>query len=51
MLDQLNIYLVEGMDEVLKIALSEPLPAPLTATARRRRPSDAVTYSDDTRTH
>ena len=30
-LDALNIYLVEGMDEVLKIALAAPLPAPLPA--------------------
>ncbi|RPJ84490.1 MAG: AAA family ATPase, partial [Acidobacteria bacterium] len=30
-LDVLNVYLVETMDEVLKIALAEPLPAPLVA--------------------
>jgi len=30
-LDALNVYLVETMDEVLKIALAAPLPAPLSA--------------------
>jgi ATP-dependent Lon protease len=49
-LDQLNIYLVEGMDEVLKIALSEPLPAPLAAAAADA-PADGPDVSDDTRTH
>jgi ATP-dependent Lon protease len=33
-LDILNIYLVEGMDEVLKIALAEPLPPRLPAEAQ-----------------
>ena len=31
-LDSLNVYMVEGMDEVLRIALSSPLPPPLPAT-------------------
>jgi ATP-dependent Lon protease len=30
-LDQLSVYMVETMDEVLKIALAEPLPTPLSA--------------------
>ena len=41
--------LVEGMDEVLKIALSEPLPAPLVAAAETPAAADEV--ADDTRTH
>ncbi len=44
-LDVLNVYLVEAMDEVLKIALSEPLPAPLSAATAT---APAV---DDARTH
>jgi ATP-dependent Lon protease len=48
-LDQLSIHLVEGMDEVLKIALSEPLPAPLAAAAETPAVADEV--ADDTRTH
>ena len=48
-LDQLSIYMVEGMDEVLKIALSGPL-LPLTAAASTT-PADEPDVTDDTRTH
>jgi ATP-dependent Lon protease len=47
-LDVLNIYMVETMDEVLKIALAEPLPAPIVATPSAPATGDDV---DDTRTH
>jgi ATP-dependent Lon protease len=49
-LDQLKIYMVEGMDEVLKIALSEPLPAALTSPGTDAS-ADAPEVTDDTRTH
>ena len=39
-LDTLDIYMVETMDEVLKIALAEPLPV-LAQRPRRRRRSRA----------
>jgi ATP-dependent Lon protease len=47
-LDVLEIHMVETMDEVLKIALAEPLPPPLPAT-----PSvpNSVDELDDARTH
>jgi ATP-dependent Lon protease len=44
-LDVLNVYLVETMDEVLKIALTEPLPPPIPAEAA------ATPAVDDARTH
>jgi ATP-dependent Lon protease len=47
-LDQLKIYMVEGMDEVLKIALSEPLP---TLAAASTTPGEEADVADDTRTH
>jgi ATP-dependent Lon protease len=47
-LDALNVYLVEGMDEVLKVALAAPLPGPLAAGTEA---SDAPTVADDTVTH
>jgi len=47
-LDVLKVYMVETMDEVLKIALAEPLPAPLTAQASEPATVEDV---DDTRTH
>ena len=47
-LDILNIYLVETMDEVLKIALAEPLPARLPAVTETAavevEPDDTVTH-------
>jgi ATP-dependent Lon protease len=47
-LDILNIFLVETMDEVLKIALTEPLPAHLPAgtevAAVDVEPDDTVTH-------
>jgi ATP-dependent Lon protease len=50
-LDVLNIYLIETMDEVLKIALAEPLPARLTAEAAPRAVEVEPTVVDDTITH
>jgi ATP-dependent Lon protease len=47
-LDTLNVYMVQTMDEVLKIALTEPLAGRLPAQA----PAEPVeTISDDTITH
>ncbi len=46
-LDALNLYLVEAMDEVLKIALAGPLPAPLPASDEPAQPA----VSDDAITH
>jgi ATP-dependent Lon protease len=48
MLDVLDVYLVQSMDEVLKIALTEPLPGRLPAVAE---PVEVVDASDDTITH
>ena len=45
-LDTLDIHLVSAMDEVLKIALAEPLPARIAAA-----PVVADVTADDTRTH
>src|SRR5512143_2532114 len=47
-LDVMNVYMVETMDEVLKVALAEPLPARLPAEAQAE-PVDAIV--DDTITH
>src|SRR5512134_1962400 len=47
-LDVLNIYMVESMDEVLKVALAAPLPAPLPAGAES---TDEPAVSDDAITH
>jgi ATP-dependent Lon protease len=47
-LDSLNIYLVGAMDEVLKIALTGPMPAPLTAEPATPEVDVDV---DDTITH
>jgi ATP-dependent Lon protease len=49
MLDALNIYLVQTMDEVLKIALAEPLPTHLAAAAVAE--DVEVEATDDTITH
>jgi ATP-dependent Lon protease len=46
-LDTLKVYLVQNMDEVLKIALAEPLAARLPAEAQ----AEPVDISDDTITH
>jgi ATP-dependent Lon protease len=45
-LDALALYMVEGMDEVLKIALTEPLPGRLPAGGAEREAvrDDAVTH-------
>ncbi len=37
-LDVLNVYMVETMDEVLKIALAEPLPPPIPPDPNRAHP-------------
>jgi len=50
-LDTLNLYLVEGMDEVLKIALDGPLPAPLPPEAAAGAVEVDSTITDDTVTH
>jgi len=50
-LDALNLYLVETMDEVLKIALEGPLPAPLPAEAAASAVEVDSTIIDDTVTH
>ncbi len=47
-LDVLNVYMVETMDEVLKIALAEPLPPPIPPDPN---PPTRVDGVDDTRTH
>jgi ATP-dependent Lon protease len=46
-LDSLNVYMVQTMDEVLKIALAEPLAGRLPAAA----PAEPVAIVDDTITH
>ena len=46
-LDSLNLYMVETMDEVLKIAMSEPLQSNLSADAS----GETKPVSDDTITH
>jgi ATP-dependent Lon protease len=48
-LDALNIYLVETMDEVLKIALASPLPAPLSAQPAAAE--EAAALGDEAITH
>jgi ATP-dependent Lon protease len=48
-LDTLNVYLVQTMDEVLKTALTEPLAGRLPAEAEAEPVGDAL--SDDTITH
>jgi ATP-dependent Lon protease len=48
-LDTLDVYLVQTMDEVLKIALAEPLAGRLPAEAQAEPVDSAVT--DDTITH
>src|SRR6478736_2581903 len=48
-LDTLNVYLVQTMDEVLKIALTEPLAGRLPAEAQTAPVEGAIT--DDTITH
>ena len=49
-LDSLDIYMVETMDEVLKIALAEPLPV-LAAAAATADAEVEPAISDDTITH
>jgi ATP-dependent Lon protease len=48
-LDTLDIYMVDTMDEVLKIALAGPLPATIAATTPDAEVQPAI--SDDTITH
>ena len=47
-LDTLNVYMVQTMDEVLKVALAEPLAGRLADT--QAEPVDAA-ITDDTITH
>jgi len=47
-LDVLNLYMVQTMDEVLKIALAEPLPGRIAAPVAEAVEVDG---SDDTITH
>jgi ATP-dependent Lon protease len=49
--DTLNLYLVETMDEVLKIALDGPLPGPLPAGDTTSAVEVDSTITDDTVTH
>jgi ATP-dependent Lon protease len=49
--DTLNLYLVETMDEVLKIALDGPLPGPLPAGDTASAVEVDSTITDDTVTH
>jgi len=48
-LDALNVYMVESMDEVLKIALASPLPVALPPAATEA--SDEPAMSDGTIAH
>ena len=48
-LDVLNVYMVETMDEVLKVAMAEPLPPPITSDTAA--PTATVDDVDDARTH
>jgi ATP-dependent Lon protease len=50
-LDTLDMYMVDTMDEVLKIALAEPLPSALAATATAAVTDVQPAISDDTITH
>jgi ATP-dependent Lon protease len=49
-LDALDIYMVENMDEVLKIALARPLPS-ITAAASAADAAVQPAIADDTITH
>jgi len=49
-LDQLKIYMVEGMDEVLKLALTGPMPVSVPAAAVQA-PAEPADASDDAITH
>jgi hypothetical protein len=48
-LDTLNVYVVQNMDEVLKIALTEPLAGRLPAETQAEPVDGAII--DDTITH
>ena len=50
-LDDLSIHLVQNMDEVLKLALSEPLPSQLATAAGPAIDEVDSTISDDAITH
>jgi len=49
-LDSLDIYMVDTMDEVLKIALAGPLPSSIPSSAEAEAPTISD-ISDDTITH
>ncbi|RPJ82446.1 MAG: endopeptidase La, partial [Acidobacteria bacterium] len=48
-LDVLNVYMVETMDEVLKIAMAAPLPAPIVSETAAAEVEDVA--GSDTTTH
>jgi ATP-dependent Lon protease len=50
-LDVMNVYMVETMDEVLKIAMAEPLPPPISAEASAAAAAAVVEDADESRTH
>ena len=50
-LDQLKIYMVEGMDEVLAQALTGPIPMGVVPVAAVETPADAAEAADDRITH
>jgi len=50
-LDQLKIYMVEGMDEVLQQALAGPIPMGVVPASAVETPADAADASDDRITH
>jgi ATP-dependent Lon protease len=53
-LDVLNVYMVETMDEVLKIAMAEPLPPPIVSEGAAAAAAAAAVVDDDvdeSRTH
>jgi ATP-dependent Lon protease len=47
-LDVMNVYMVETMDEVLKVAMADALPAPITADTA---PTAVVEDVDESTTH
>ena len=50
-LDIMKVYLVETMEEVVKVALTEPMPPPLSATAAAATTAVDEADADDARMH
>jgi len=50
-LDVMSVYMVETMDEVLKIAMAEPLPPPIPSDAAAVAAAPIVEEADESRTH